>query len=149
MLVQSENVEQLVQSVWRVMLQSELSAGQPLEAGADPLGNALYFEASIRGEWNGRVVLGCTRDHAQELLSKAARRSEESSDKRMAEDLVAELVNIVTGNLKGSIGGDTVQSTPVAISSDESHPAPGEQSLLRLCCDSDGNPVLLAVMTQG
>lgn len=145
MLTQLEGVEELLHSVWKVMLRSELSPGQDIAEGAEPAGDALYYEATIRGEWNGRVVLGCPQEHAIQLLAKAY---PSLSNGRSAQDLVAELVNIVTGNLKGAIGGDTVQSTPESISVEGSWPTHSEQSLVRMICLSDGHPVLLAVLAE-
>jgi CheY-specific phosphatase CheX len=116
-------------------------------AAEDP--DLLRCVARITGEWNGRVILVCGRAHARTLLANALRMKEAEVEGDMVEDLVAELLNIVTGNLKGAMPGDTIQSTPELISRADARPQPSEKCILELECQSGEHPVWLFVMEAG
>jgi CheY-specific phosphatase CheX len=146
MTLQPQNVQSLLQSVWQLLLKSPLDDGDGavVTAADDP--DLLRFMARINGEWNGRVILICGRSHARTLLANALRLAEDAVESEMVEDLVAELLNIVTGNLKGAMPGDTIQSTPQLISSEEAEPKASEKCVLELECQSGDHPVWLSVM---
>jgi hypothetical protein len=146
MSLQPQNVQNLLQSVWQLLLKSPLEDGFGTVATAADDPDLLRYMARISGQWNGRVILGCGRSHAKTLLASALRMSEDSVEDDMVEDLVAEVLNIVTGNLKGAMPGDTMQGTPEKIDAAAGQMEMGETCILELECQSAGHPVWLKVI---
>jgi hypothetical protein len=109
--------EHSVQAILAEALSSFPEPSMPEESSA-PNAQAVFSQASLTGIWNGTVTLLIPVALASALTSAlfAIPAAEISAAERA--DVVAELCNVVAGNLKGLIRGGVTLSLPTALEGD-------------------------------
>jgi len=109
-------IEQIVQSIFSTMLETDLvRVDEPARADQE----SLLAAVQIAGQWTGSVVLGLSpgvaRDSAVAMLRL---RGLETTDADRQE-VAAELVNMIGGNLKSLLPGPSFLSLPTIVSGRE------------------------------
>ena len=107
-------------SVLAILAEALSSFPEPSLPDGSPAPDAqtVFGQASLAGAWNGAVTLQVPVPLASSLTSAlfAIPASEISAAERA--DVVAELCNVVAGNLKGLIQGRVTLSLPTALEGD-------------------------------
>lgn len=117
-------------------------------AGASSTGSARFVSAavSVTGVWDGDVVVTCSESGARQVTAAllAVELDEVTPDD--VTDAVAELTNIIGGNLKGRLPEPCAMSLPRVVP--DAQPAgPGQAALLcRLSCTWLGESVIISVL---
>lgn len=128
----AEDVEEILAEVAETYLHAPVALAPP---GRSFDGEELIWDAtvSIRGGWNGRVTLQCTEAFAFEMAQQMCA---VDVDKETAVSALAEMANMVGGNLKSALAFDAdkpcVLSTPVVTQNAEIHD--GARSQLTFDC---------------
>jgi len=112
-VVDDQVVRAIVDQVWESLLAAlAVPCSGPYDEVADPA-TALTAEVTLTGDWNGVVRLRC--DHATaRSLARAMLAIDLDADLFAAdvEDAVGEVVNVVGGNVKGTLAGTTALGLP-------------------------------------
>jgi CheY-specific phosphatase CheX len=104
--------------------------------------DALAAEVTLRGDWNGSVRLVCDPATADRLArTMLAVNSQTTLPDRDVHDALGEVVNIVGGNVKGALGGQTSLGLPVVAP----HSADGRVPVSRRAVEWLGSPVVVEV----
>lgn len=92
------------EQVWGSML---FTAVEPWPEGVDPqLGDGVTAQIELRGDWNGRIVLTCETQVANEIAAAMlGAPAEEVLPDEDVNDAVGEVLNVVGGSVKGALGG--------------------------------------------
>ncbi|MGZ4498115.1 MAG: chemotaxis protein CheX [Nocardioides sp.] len=148
-VVDGEVLRSIVHQVW----ESLLAAPSVTHGEARPASAAVEASITLTGDWNGRVRLTCDRITAEEIATAmlALDEGEHVPDEDL-HDAMGEVVNMVGGNLKGSLEGSTRLGLPEVR---EPAPAPDETPslsclvhwrdasvTLEVYAASDGSPVV-------
>lgn len=102
-------VEQVVQSICSTMLNIEMVR---VEEGVPPNQDSLVASIQITGEWVGSVVLGLCPAAARAAAAAMLKMSDEEVTTADQEDVAAELVNMIGGNMKSLLPGPSCLSLP-------------------------------------
>ncbi|MDX1963820.1 MAG: chemotaxis protein CheX [Pirellulales bacterium] len=105
-------IEEIAINIFSTMLNLELCRDEPQ---ADEEGELLLSAVQIAGQWMGTAVLAISpelaRNCAATMLGIPARNADEADLCEVA----AELVNMIGGNLKGTLPGPSYLSLPTII----------------------------------
>lgn len=127
---------ELTQGIWNSVLEMDIEAGEPACTPAD----SLAAEVRISGGWEGSVrlqgSLGFSRRAASVMFAKC------NDDVTLADmqDAIAELANMVGGNLKSILPGPSKLSLPKAVEAGiGGHDSAEDRRLtdVALCCDNE------------
>ena len=106
-----QDLEVLVRMVWDALLPGE-EGGLVLQPESE-FGEAGYVsEIDVSGEWNVKVTFECTEVIAQSVASAMFALGPESLSQADLDDAVAEVVNQIGGNVKGTASGHCDLSLP-------------------------------------
>jgi len=109
-------IRAFVQTIWSTVLRMDVTQERNREAAAAPApAAAIEGRVRIRGGWHGTIVLQTDEKLATRAASKmlclAAGNAATDKD---AQDAIAELTNILGGNLKALLPGPSQLGLPVA-----------------------------------
>lgn len=92
------------EQVWGSML---FTALEPWPEGAPAeLGDGVQAQIELRGDWNGRIVLTCDLEVANQMAAAMlGAPAEETLPHEDVTDAVGEVLNVVGGSVKGALGG--------------------------------------------
>jgi chemotaxis protein CheX len=147
MTVALEAVQQLVESVWAQVLGMNVDlAGEAQAGGRD---GWLLGRIEIRGAWQGVVLLACpatlTRRAAGVMFDTPP---QEISDEQ-AQDALAELTNILGGNLKALLPGPSALGLPVVEEPASAEAPPHGSTVFQAAFRCQDEPLVLAVLGRG
>jgi len=149
--IDDELVRAVVDQVWESLLGAEVLPWY----GEGPVAPAvLQAEVTLTGDWNGLVRIGCAQGAAEGIA--AAMLMAGADEVLAAEDVhdaVGEVVNVVGGNVKGALLGDTALGLPRILTGprtgDEVGPATAAAEPVSRCVlDWHGVPVTVEVFTR-
>lgn len=144
--IASEQLFQVVQEVGRSMLDMEFEQTDGLNAAPGAL---LAAGVGIRGQWNGAVIVECSRGLGQRLAAAFFGLPESEVTSRDTSEALEEFVNILAGNLKGLIPVSTNLDLP------DTAPTPALYSVLPGDCLSraivacNGEPLVVMLVSSG
>jgi chemotaxis protein CheX len=125
---------------------SEAALASPASAVAGAPSAFVSAAVSVTGAWDGDVVVTCSDPVARQVTATllAVEPTEVTADDVI--DAVAELVNIIGGNLKGRLPEPCVMSLPRVVS--QAGSAGSEPSILlcRLSCTWLGEAIIVSVL---
>ena len=107
--VDEEIVRSIIDQVWESLLQAEALPW----FGEEPGEGGVRAQITLTGEWNGVVRLSCDPGTAERIA--ATMLSVDDDEHLPVEDVhdaVGEVVNVVGGNVKGALGGETWLGLP-------------------------------------
>lgn len=104
-------INTITESIWSAVLGIELEPGTPFlnTHSYDPV---ITGSISIQGEWNGIIRLHCTAKVARLAASKMFDCPIESVTNEDLCDVVGELTNMISGNIKPLLPGPNLLSLP-------------------------------------
>lgn len=109
----------VTQDVFRIMAGMEVdSSPYPFSNSPGAIDSLLYYI----GGANGSLVLECSRSVARAFAERVTGQPAQSLDDDDVRDAVGELVNMIGGNLKALLPGDTAISTPLVCTSTQELP---------------------------
>ncbi|MFT4112083.1 chemotaxis protein CheX [Silvibacterium sp.] len=86
---------------------------EPAEGEWEPLSDDLCSEVRFVHEWEGRLMLECSRPLAAVLSASMLMRPIEEIGDTDVQDVIGELLNTIAGNLKCLLPADTELTIPV------------------------------------
>jgi CheY-specific phosphatase CheX len=111
-------VRQITEETWRLILGEDLARSPQLVNVAD-IEDSIAACAQIVGDWQLAVVIYCstaTARHAASIMFEI-----ESSEPPLEDihDCMCELINIISGNVKGVLSGSSRLSLPSLVKGDD------------------------------
>lgn len=104
----------VTQDVFRIMAGMDVhSSPEPFSNSADAIDSLLYYIGGAKGS----LVLECGAKVARAFAARVTGLPAGSLDDDDVRDAVGELVNMIGGNLKALLPGDTAISTPLVFTS--------------------------------
>jgi len=140
MLPKEDVISELTRIIWSTMLGLDAAPGSESAEAA-----AFVTSVDISGSWEGTVSISFTRSLAQHVT--AAMFASESATATPAEvnDVMAELANMVGGNVKGLFSGPCQLSLPrVEPAAPDLLPAPASGSRSWFECDGQAFSVTVS-----
>lgn len=110
-----EILEQIAQSVFSTMLGTELFRAETAEYEFVP---AITASVHIVGEWTGCVVISLSQESAKAAAAQFLAIASESVTSEDEVDAVAEITNMIGGNLKSVLPGPSHLSIPSVFNGD-------------------------------
>lgn len=102
-------IEQIVQSIFATMFHAEMVvAAEPFA----PCSHSYAASIQITGEWTGCVVLDLAPETAQGVAAAMFRIATDEVSALDRQEVAAELVNMIGGNLKSLLPGPSFLSLP-------------------------------------
>lgn len=102
-----ETIVELAQEVWSTLLGDD---GHLRPGGKG--GGRMFASISLVGEWNGTVGLTCSESAARHAAAVMFGIAEEELTGDEIADAIGELINVVAGNIKGTLPAPTELSVP-------------------------------------
>ncbi len=141
----SDDIRTLAETVWEVTLAIPLqsdSTGQSTSRTRSTVGSI-----QITGEWNGAVLLDCSTEVAKKAAAAMFSTWPDSVSMQDMQDAVAELVNIMGGNLKALLPQKCFLSLPSVVEGgDYSARVPGSRVINREEFSCDGHRVTITIL---
>lgn len=109
-------IEQIVQSIFATMLDCEVNC---MEGDFQPSQDTLVSFVQITGEWVGSVVLILSPAIVRSAASAMLLMAEEELTDSDVQDVAAELVNMIGGNLKSLLPSPSSLSLPIVVTGSE------------------------------
>ncbi|HZZ74122.1 MAG TPA: chemotaxis protein CheX [Pirellulales bacterium] len=133
---------ELTQAICHAVLDLAL---EPVRDGAE-IETGLAGRVRISGQWRGEVILESSPVFAQQAAQIMFAHDCEAASFDDMRDAIAELTNIVGGNLKSILPGPSDLSVPECSELSESRPAAEpRQLLMAMRFESDGAPLCVTV----
>jgi chemotaxis protein CheX len=107
-----KEIRAFVETIWTMVLRMDVKRN---DASASPPTSAIEGRVRIRGGWHGTIVIQSDEKLANRAASKmlCLASGTKATDKD-AQDAIAELTNILGGNLKALLPGPSQLGIPVA-----------------------------------
>jgi hypothetical protein len=138
--VDEDVVRFIVEQVWESLLQAP---AVPWSGDAPAHGLTVAAEVTLAGDWNGAVRLTCDAATAERLAGTMLGTDDESLPDDDVHDAVGEIVNVIGGNVKGSLDGSTSLGLPtVAVGAVASSAPPVSKCVV----EWQGAPVTVEVL---
>jgi len=138
--VDEDVVRAIVQQVWESLLQA---APVPWFGDAPAHGPSVAAEVTLAGDWNGAVRMSCDATTAERLAGTMLGTADEPLPQEDVHDAVGEIVNVIGGNVKGSLEGSTSLGLPTV---DVGSLVPPAEPVSRCVLDWHGAPVTVEVL---
>ncbi len=144
--IDDELVRAVVDQVWESLLGAEVVPWYGEDPVAPP---ALQAQVTLTGDWNGLVRLGCAEGAAEGIAAAMLMAgADEELPPEDVHDAVGEVVNVVGGNVKGALLGDTALGLPrVLTGPDHDTRTVAAVPVSRCVLDWHGLPVTVEVFT--
>ena len=107
--VSVEVLSEIVKSVFATMMSLDVN---PSETSGEPIGNRLTSFVQLTGDWNGAVVLECSREQACQFAGRILSMDPPESVDDDVRDVLGELANMIGGNLKSNFTHQVQLSMP-------------------------------------
>ncbi|MFO0977330.1 MAG: chemotaxis protein CheX [Planctomycetaceae bacterium] len=142
MTIDQQTLQQVVTDVCSGMLGLEV---EPSEKNTDETGDALSAVVKISGGWDSLVQVLAPRKTAKAIASTMFAMSEDELTEAEIRDAVGEIVNMVGGNLKGIVEGDSSLSLPCVGEATGSAPFDANFKGLEISNNCQGDPLIVRV----
>ncbi len=147
-VLESQDVVSVVQDVFTSLLGLEIVSDEDDAPVVEP-SKKVSTTVGIAGDWNGTLTMECDSDTAC-LLSSAMLGTDLDTDLTDdVKDVLGELVNIMAGNVKGTLPGQSKLSLPLIVEGNDYHVGILNGKVLmkkRLSCQ--GKTVTIAVVVR-
>jgi len=145
----SEELAQIVESVWETTVGNSIRRLPPTEEAAS--GGAHMVTASIcfKGGWSGLLAATCSAALARTIAARMFHIAAEDSSPEDMHDAVAEVVNIVGGNIKAVLPTPCRLSLPAVFEGDAEGSAllvPESETVDTVCFDCEGERLTLRLV---
>jgi len=144
MEIELDQITQIAAMTWEAILGMTIESGGI--AGAPAPARSIAACVHITGAWDGAVLLDCSVEVARHAASVMFSAREEDVSVCDEQDSVAELVNIIGGNLKALLPEKCFLSLPAVVEgADFSSRIPGSRLLLRVPFSCQGHNVTVTL----
>jgi chemotaxis protein CheX len=145
MTIQPAVVHDIVVEIWETMLGLEASPTAS-EPPADR-GREVCAAVQVTGTWEGAAVIECPEAVAASFTAAMLGLDDEEPAEGDVHDVMGELANMVGGNLKAVIGGETQLSLPtVVVGADLDLSVPGASVDFAACYEAGEHPFRVVVL---
>ena len=104
-------LRQITEETWRIVLGEEIQpCSKPVIPGE--MADSLAACAQITGNWQLAIALCCSTALARHAAALMFGKDERTASTDDAHDTLCELVNIISGNIKGLLSGSSELSLP-------------------------------------
>ena len=142
---ESPQIYQIAETIWNATLGVPIAPDSGQACASSERATAACIQ--ITGAWNGAILLVCPADvarHAASVMFSAAPAEMKVAD---LQDAVAELVNMIGGNIKGLLPETCHLSLPAVVEGgDYSTRIPGSRLATKIAFDCDGKPVSISIL---
>lgn len=141
MTLTSDNVQTLTRQAWTSVL------GEDIDCGVAPTSTEPVHVTScvhVTGEWNGAIVLQCSRLLARSVTESMFEMSPGEASAAEIEDAVGELANIIGGGLKCLLPGPSTLSLPT-VTDGVAMAIPGSEAILGETFSAGGEAFIVTV----
>jgi chemotaxis protein CheX len=107
--VHEDVVRSIVEQVWESLLQAP---AVPWSGGLGSDRPTVAAQVTLAGDWNGAVRMSCDVVTAARLAGTMLGTDDEPLPEDDVHDAVGEIVNVIGGNVKGSLDGSTSLGLP-------------------------------------
>jgi chemotaxis protein CheX len=135
------DIEAFMETIWSSMLQLPLSRGESRDWAAE---DCLVATVRITGAWHGVAALACRRSFALRAAGIMFRTDDESLTDVDVKDALAELSNVIGGQLKSFVAMPSALSLPCIDNAEHFIDSRGLE-LARLSFECEGEPLLCTV----
>jgi chemotaxis protein CheX len=104
-------LRQITEETWKIVLGEELQ-GPTMRVGPNEIENCIAACAQIAGDWQLAVVLYCSADAARKAATLMFGAGDAKVSSEDVDDALCELINIIAGNIKGTLSGSSHLSPP-------------------------------------
>lgn len=139
-----------VLAVAQGIAQSMLSGEFEQRPQADGLNRADHLTGCVQitGQWTGAVVVDCSGGFAR-LVSRRFLNDDDATTADDLRDSVAELANMIGGNVKSLLPGPSYLSLPsVAVGREHAFHVPGARLVCEVPLELNGCPLAIAVLEE-
>ncbi|MGD0096742.1 MAG: chemotaxis protein CheX [Terracidiphilus sp.] len=142
-----EMLSEIVKSVFLTMMDLELSnSDKPWHPGGDRLTSFVQ----LTGEWNGAVMLECSRDQACHFAGRILAIDPPETVDDDVRDVIGELANMIGGNMKCGMAPGVRLSMPTVLNgSDYDLRVCGSQVQERIAFQCEDKPFWVTVLSDG
>lgn len=136
-----QDVTQFMETIWDSILHLPLVSAAPRDWSSSPCMVAIV---RISGAWQGEAILACRPTFAERAASIMFSTDVKSLTDIDVTDALAELANIVGGQVKSLVVGPSKLSLPCL--DDVKHfGVPHGQELMRMSFECEGEPLLITI----
>ena len=146
MMIQCEaEISQFVTDIWSTFLNLPVSStDEPFEPkGKD---NTLAGCVQITGEWQGTVTLYAPKALGKKIAASMYALDESEIDDNQIQDVLGEITNMITGNIKSLLPTPCSISLPSVAVTDYDLHHPKSQTLTAVNFKSEGLPFLIVML---
>jgi len=147
-VLESQDVVTVVHDVFASLLGLEVSSND----GVSPEPSSsrkVSTTVGITGDWNGTLTMECDCDTACLLASSMLGTEPDSSMNDDVKDVLGEIVNILAGNVKGTLPGRSRLSLPLIVEGNDYHVGVlNGKELMRKSLSCQGNSVTISVVVR-
>ncbi len=145
MEINPAEILQLAGIIWESTLGLPIEPDFPGTIGNRPRSTAACIH--ITGAWNGAIMLDCPIEVARRAASIMFSTEPQQTTISDLQDAIAELVNIVGGNIKALLPETCFLSLPAVVEGgDYSARVPGSKLLSRVAFGCEGNAVSITIL---
>jgi chemotaxis protein CheX len=146
MKLKNEDIVQIISTIWQSLLGIERVSETELPV---TVSGSMASCVQITGEWQGAVVLGCGEAFAARAATAMFETQDQDRNRTDMQDAVAELTNMIGGNLKGLL--DLPQACQLSLPSvvagaDFTTRVPGSRLINRIALVCDGDVIVVSVL---
>ena len=140
-----EEICQFVTDTWSALLNMNASTtDKPFaQKGKD---NTLAGCVQIAGEWQGTVILYAPKELSKKIAGVVYGLDEAEVEISQAQDIIAEITNILAGNIKSILPAPCSISLPSVAITDYNLHHPGSETLTAVNFDCEGLPFLVVML---
>ena len=140
-------ISQFVTDIWSTFLNMQVS---PTDQPFKPEGkeNTLAGCVQITGEWQGTVTLYAPKDLGKKIAASMYALAESEIDEQMVQDVMGEITNMITGNIKSLLPTPCSISLPSVAVTDYDLHHPGSEPLTAVNFVSGSLPFLVVMLQE-
>ena len=145
----SEQLDEVIHTVWQTMLGQDVCSVPPVNPWRDDGVPGMMACIQITGAWEGAVTIECTAELARKMAEDMFGMEPGEAEDEEVLDALGELVNVVGGNVKALLDGGADLSLPAVTSGvDYRVVVPGSTETCQLGFDHAGHPIRVGLLTR-
>lgn len=142
-------LNEVIHTVWKTMLDQEISSIELAEFAPKKVNDGVLACIQITGKWSGAITIECSLKLAREMAEEMFGMEPGEALEEEIQDAIGELVNVVGGNLKAFLDGRAELSLP-AVTWGENYRVvmPGSHETLRMGFNCNGEGIRVGLLTR-
>jgi chemotaxis protein CheX len=146
-MISNDDIFCITENVFSTMIERSIEVSQDHALTADQ--NPITGCVQIAGQWNGAVMIQTTDALARKVASTMLAMEEGEVNATDCEDSIAELTNMIGGNIKSLVEGPSILSLPsVTTGKDFDIRVFGTTTVNSMCINCEGE-ILRVLLCQG